>query len=253
MTDRMLTLQNTPNEAGIEISGDFLDLDTLYMALHTVVGDEGEFSQYESARLRVLSVCYDLRHAIMGDREVVFIENGMDEDKMKHLGIITQEKNLYYKCAVYFPEALFVTMALNDFIRLYAKKKVKSVPFPLQDKHNLWDPFIANVRLFQSEVVKCVKQTVTDASFRRMLNLLHHDYPWMNGYITQYLDMQNIRYLNMNKEERRKALPSMVKRLVEQGTEYRQMERDIKDMANEHNCSIDDIRLNLEYPEEIEW
>ena len=31
----------------------------------------------EGARLRVLEVCYDLRHALMGDREMIFVENGM--------------------------------------------------------------------------------------------------------------------------------------------------------------------------------
>jgi hypothetical protein len=39
----MLTLRNTPNLAGIEICGDYKDLDTLYMALLTIVGDEGEY------------------------------------------------------------------------------------------------------------------------------------------------------------------------------------------------------------------
>ncbi|WP_067929234.1 DUF6904 family protein [Alicyclobacillus shizuokensis] len=249
----MLTLRNTPNLAGIEISGDYLDLDTLYLALHTIVGDEGEYGDYEGARLRVLGICYELRHAIQGDREVEFVPNGMDADRMKFLELITPEKNVYYKCQVYYPEALFVTVALNDFIRLYAKKHAKTAPFPLLDKRIQWDASIATVRLFQSLVVNCVKEVVTEASFKRMMNLMHKGYPWVDGYASQYVDLLNIRYLNIGgREERAKTLSTIVKRMVEQGKEYRQIEEEVRAMAREHGCSVEDISLVEDYPD-VEW
>ena len=249
----MLTLRNTPNLTGIEISGDYLDLDSLYMSLHTVVGDEREFGNYEGARLRILGVCYDLRHAFQGDREFEFVRNGMDADRMKLLGMITPETNLYYKVNVYYPEILFVTVAINDFIRLYAKKQAKSAHFPLADKKNLWDANIANARLFQSLVISCVKEVVTEPSFKRIMNLMHKDYPWTDGYATQYLDMLNIRYLAIgDREERAKALSTIVKRMVEKGNEYRQVEGDVRAMAREHNCSVENISLVEDYPD-VEW
>jgi len=250
----MLTLQNTLNLAGISVSGDFLDLDTLYISLLNLVGDEGDFPTYEGARLRVLGILYDIRHAFQGDREFEFVRNGMDADRMKLLGMITPEKNLYYKANVYYPEILFVTMAINDFIRLYAKKQAKSAPFPLLDKKNLWDANIANARLFQALVANCLKEAVTDASFKRIMNILHKDYTWTDGYATQYLDLLNIRYLEIgDKEERGKALSTMVKRMVEKGKEYQGIERDVREMAIANNCSTEDISLSWEYPEEIEW
>ncbi|MCL6517882.1 hypothetical protein [Alicyclobacillus sp.] len=249
----MLILRNTPNLAGIQIAGDHLDLDTLYLALHTIVGDEGEYGGYEGARLRVLGLCYDLRHAVQGDREVEFVPNGMNTDRMKFLELITPEKNLYYKCNIFYPEVLFVTVALNDFVSLYAKKRAKSDPFPLLDKKNMWDAHIANVRLFQSAVVNCVKEVVTEASFKRMLNLMHKNYPWTDGYVTQYLDLLNIRYLELRtKEERARALSKVVKRMVEQGKEYRQIEEEVRAMAIEYNCSVEDIGLVEDYPQ-VEW
>ncbi|QSO48388.1 hypothetical protein JZ786_05215 [Alicyclobacillus mengziensis] len=144
----MLTIRNTANLAGIEISGDHQDLDTLYMALLMIIGDEGDFPTYEGARIRTLGVMYDVRHAFQADREFEFVDNGMDEDTMKLLDMITPQKNLYYKCQVYYPEALFVTMATNDFIRLYAKKQAKSATYPLMDKKNLWDSHIATADCF---------------------------------------------------------------------------------------------------------
>ena len=250
----MLTLSNTPNFAAISICGDYLDLDTLYMSLLTIVGDEEEFPSYEGARLRILGVCYDIRHAFQADREFEFVQNGMDADRMKVLGMITPEKNLYYKMNVYYPEVLFVTLAINDFIRLYAKKQAKSAPFPLLDKKNLWDVHIASARLFQSMVASCLKDVVTEASFKRMMNLLNKDYTWTDGYATQYLDMLNIRYLNAeDREDREKLLPIVVKRMVEKGKEYQEIERDVREMAKANNCSKEDISLSWDYPDEIEW
>ena len=253
--DDMLTLKNTANLAGIEISGDHQDLDTLYMALLMIIGDEEDFPTYEGARLRVLGVMYDIRHAFQADREFEFVDNGMDAESMKLLGMITPESNLYFKVNVYYPEALFVTIALNDFIRLYAKKQAKSATYPLMDKKNLWDSHIATARLFQSLVINCLKEAVTEASFKRILNLLHKDYTWTDGYATQYLDMLNIRYLNMeDKEERAKSLSSLVKRMTEKGKEYQEIERGVRETARANNCSTEDISLsNWNYPEEIDW
>ncbi|MCF8564646.1 hypothetical protein LLE49_07790 [Alicyclobacillus tolerans] len=251
----MLTLKNTANLAGIEICGDYQDMDTLYMALLMIIGDEGDYGNYEGARLRTLGVMYDLRHAFQADREFEFIDNGMDEDTMKLLGMISPQKNLYYKVSVYYPEVLFVILAINDFIRLYAKKQAKSATFPLVDKKNLWDTHIAIARLFQSLVVGCVKEVVTEASFKRIMNYLHKDYTWTDGYATQYLDMLNIRYLNIeDKEERAKSLSSLVKRMTEKGKEYQEIEQGVREAAIAHNCSTEDISLsNWNYPEEIDW
>lgn len=62
----MLQIANTPNYAGIKVTGDFHDFDQLYEALHEIVGNEDENLAYYNARLRVLGLCYDLRHANMG-------------------------------------------------------------------------------------------------------------------------------------------------------------------------------------------
>lgn len=250
----MLNLRNTRNFTGIEITGDYLDLEALYMALLILIGDEGEYGHYEGARTRVLGIMYDIRHAFQGDREFEFIPNGMNEDSMKLLGMITPEKNLYYKVNLYYPETLFVTVAINDFIRLYSKKQAKSATSPLLDKKNLWDQHIAYARLFQSLVINCLQGVVTESSFKRMLNLMHKDYTWTDGYATQYLDMLNIRYLNIEtKEERAKALSSTVKRMVEKGREYQEIEREVREIAISNNCSTEAISLSWGYPDEIDW
>ncbi|MEW9674265.1 hypothetical protein [Ammoniphilus sp. 3BR4] len=88
----MIFATNTPNSMGIAIYGDYMDFEELYEALHAIVGEEGEFPSYDTPRLRVLGVCYDIRHALMGDREIEFVDNGMDEEKKKRMGVITPDK-----------------------------------------------------------------------------------------------------------------------------------------------------------------
>lgn len=76
----MIAIESTANHAGVTIKGDFFDLYALYDALHEVVGDDYEYPYFYDVRLRVLALCYDLRHAFMGDREVAFVDNGLDEE-----------------------------------------------------------------------------------------------------------------------------------------------------------------------------
>lgn len=81
----MIKLENTENLTGISIIGDYYDLDNLVEAFHTITVDEfsGEHSEYVEMSTRILSICYDIRHAYQGDREVVLMDNNMDEYKRR--------------------------------------------------------------------------------------------------------------------------------------------------------------------------
>ncbi len=251
----MIFVKNTPNNTGAAIYGDQIDFENLYEALHTVVGDEDEYIAYEVARLRVLGICYDIRHALMGDREIEFVDNGMDDEKKKRMAVITPDKNVYLKIYVLWPELLFVTTALNQFLKFYAKRQAKT-KYSLDiftEKKVIWDSSIAQVRLLQSAVTECLKQTVSESIFARMLNIMNSSYAFFDRYLTQYLDILNHRFIKMDKEKRLKSLSSMAKRIVEPDQEYRDLKRQLQDEAKRHNCSVEDLRLNLEFPEDFDW
>ncbi len=189
----------------------------------------------------------------MGDGEIEFVDNGMDDNKMKFMEVVTPTKNLQFSFKIYFPELFFVMMALNDFVRLYAKTKAKQATFSLMDKRVIWDSDVTRVRLFQSVIAECLKESVTEASSTRIFNLLHHEHTWVGGYATQYLDMLNIEFLYMDKEERQKKLLTMAKRISEHGKEYQQVKREVEQTAREYQVPVENIRLKKEYPEDIEW
>jgi hypothetical protein len=249
----MIFLRNTSNLTGVTVYGDNLDFDALYEALHEIVGDEGEWTSFEGPRYHVLGVCYDIRHAIMGNREIEFVENGLDRDRMRNLSTITSDKNVYLSFPILWPELLFVTMALNDFVGLYSKKQAKNSYNATQDYRNKWDPTIAQIRLFQAAIAKQIKEKVSESSFIRMMKIMNSDYTNFNSYATQYVDELNIAFINMDKEKRLKNISVMAKRIAEQGREYQAVKQAVMDAARKYDCSITDIKSIVEYPEEIVW
>jgi len=73
------------------------DFQKLYDALSELVGEEGEYKGFENPRIRVLAICYDLRHAIMGDREFELVDNGMEEFNLRRAGFIAMDKQTRLK------------------------------------------------------------------------------------------------------------------------------------------------------------
>lgn len=251
----MIFAKNTPNNLGVAIYGDYMDFENLYESLHNVVGDENENYEYYSSRMRVLAVCYDIRHALMGDREFEFVDNGLDEDKKRRMEVIAPDKNMYLKINVLWPEMLFVMIALNDFLDLYAKKlaKTKYSSNLYAEVKVSWDSTIAQVRKLQSAVAETLKQTISESSYSRVLNAMNGSYVFTYRYITQYIDSLNHKFINMDAEKRLKNISIFAKRISKKETEYCELEEFLREEAKRRYCNVNELRLNLDFPDIIEW
>ncbi|WP_026478369.1 DUF6904 family protein [Alkaliphilus transvaalensis] len=249
----MLKVKNTPNNLGVEILGDLLDFEKLYEALHTIIGDEEQYPYYNLSRIRILGLCYDIRHAIQGDYEYEFVENGINSEILKVKGFIAPDKNLYLKIRVFWPEILFILIVLNDFIILHAKRNTKDYFDILTDRKNIWDDSIAQVRLFQSVINNCIKDTIPEVTYKRMLGYITSKQHEFKGYLPHYIDFLNLKFIHMEKEIRLKNISIMARRIAEQGKEYEAMVDDLKNVAREHDCPVEHIQINMEYPEDFEW
>jgi hypothetical protein len=256
----MITIKNTENFTGVCISGDFNDLDKLINAFYSITIDE--FSEKNKGHIsistRLLGLCYDIRHALQGDRDVELVDNGMNEDKIRLHAIIAPKNNVYYKCNYLYPEMFFVMLALNELVKLRVSELAKSKYGynKVLDKNVIWDDIIAIIRYFQSEFMKCVKEVLTEASFSRWLKFMNGDYLNIEEISGQYVDLQNIKYINMTKEKRLKSLTTIAKQIADYraDSEYDEIKEVVAEAAKEHGCCEDDICLEgIEYPEEIEW
>lgn len=256
----MIIIRNTENLTGVTISGDYNDLYNLVEAFHDITIDEysEKHQKYVEMSTRVLGLCYDIRHAYQGDREIEFVDNNMTEDKMKWHSIITPKSNVYYNCNYLYPEMFFVMLALNTLVELRIKDltKTKYIYKEALDKKVIWDETIATIRLFQAEFVKCVKGTFTEATFARWMKVMNSDYIGIEDIAGQYIDLLNIRYINMTKEKRLKNLSPIAKRIAEfrYDNDHNEIKKVVTEAAREYGCIPEYIRLQgIEYPENFEW
>lgn len=243
----MLQINNTPHYAGVTVAGDYQDFDELYEALHDIVGEEDEFPAYDAPRLRVLGVCYDIRHSLMGDRGAITVPNGFDRERARYMPIIAPENNVYLTFEVMWPELLFVSFSLNDFTQLY-EKRTNTHP---------WDPTITAVRKFQGAVARCLQETLSEAKFGHFKKYIrphkYGGYGLYSGYATQYVDHLNIKFLKMKPEKRLANISIMAKRLGELDHNYMEARIAIQNAAHEMNAHVSEIRFKEEYPEDFEW
>lgn len=256
----MISIKNTENLAGVTISGDYNDLYNLVEAFHEITINEysEKHQRYVEISTRVLGVCYDIRHAYQGDREVELVDNNMTEDKMKWHFIIVPKSNVYYSCNCLYPEMFFVMLALNKLVELRIRDltKAKYIYREAMDKRVIWDDTIAIIRLFQAEFVQCVKSTFGKASFARWINVMNSDYIGIEDIAGQYIDLLNIRYIHMTKEKRLKSLPSIAKRIAQfrYDNDHKEIKEVVTEAAREYGCEPGFIRLQgIEYPEDFEW
>lgn len=246
---RVLQVHNTARYVGIELRGDVNDLQALYDALHQVIGNEEEFHM-EPSRLRVLGVCYDLRHAIMGDAAMDMVESGLDRDRMQWMQVIGPTHNLYWSFPVFWPEIIYVVLVLNRFVDAYAKTLVRGTAVPLLHSRAFLEPSIAQVRCFQSLVIQALLETVPPPTKSRVATLVRRG-AFLE--VPQYVDVLNTRWVAMSPEDRIKSLSVMVKRLVEPPNEYQRIRDQAKRFAIENQCRLEDVNVGRDYPERIDW
>ena len=265
----MLRVTNTESLTGVTISGDFNDLYQLVDALHEItINDVGEelhksSRRYVNISLRVLGLCYDVRHAAQGDRET-FTEPNMLQDYKQPadeygnpLNPLPHD-NVGYSCNVLYPEMILVTMALNDLVKHRMSRLAKSrygFEAPL-DKKVVWDRTITTVRMFQSAFLEAISQVLTGASLTRWLNIVHDRGTDVAGITHPFVETWNLRYLDMDRDQRAKKLGTITKRFAEHlwDEEDRRFRREIDRAVQEYQCAEGDLRTTgLEYPEVIEW
>lgn len=239
----MLIAEPTPNLTGVLLIGDTEDFEDLYEAIHKILAEENIPKEYFNVRIRLLSLCYDLRHARMGNRNAFFKSHGLTVEQMAYLSLVGPNQNLYLSFETLWPELLFEVFALEDFIQIYTKK----------NKPHNWDATIITVRKFQSIIGKLLEELLTPRQFSTIKKAMSSRSLHFKDFFTQYVDILNNDWIKMDKQLRMKYLSIFAKRLTQPNTEYESVKKDILQAAKEHNCHPSEIEFSVEYPEQIEW
>ena len=257
----MIFSKPTENLTGITLEGDLNDFYEIVEAIYRMTGIEESYKDpYWGVENRLLGLCYDIRHAYMGDREIRIIENGVDDELMRCHSTILPKKAVHYCANCLFPEAVFVAFSIYELCirsRIYYGNKGKrteeiDLP-PLKYSDYLKDK--ALLELLAATILDSLAEVIGADEFEKLLQIKNRQYESIfMGYATQYVDKCNIEYLKTPIEKRKDKIRNISKRLLQKPDAYKNMKYDLENAARSYGCSyheIHDSRLN--YPEEIEW
>lgn len=257
----MISIRNTENLLGVTIRGDYDDFYNLVEAFYEVtIGDDStKYKNYIDMSIRLLGLCYDVRHAYMGDRDLAFVENNLCDEKMKWHGVIAPRENLYYEFNYLYPEMIYAMIAIDELINIrmeiLANKSSTAYNF-YNNKKVIYDKTITTLRSFQAAFAECVRETLTPNLYSRWLNSITKPYISLSYMYQQYLDIVNLDYHEMPKDKRLKSFTAMTRRIADyfDNEEYREIKKEIMQTAKEYGCHETDIKLvSYDLPETIEW
>lgn len=236
----MLTIQPTQQLTGLSVSGDYWDFDDIIKAIHIVVGGENHYFNYEGARKRLLHVCTKFKQAIKGEHQIEYIANGISRDALKKMQAIVPERNIYYRVNLLLPELVFAALALNDFIMLYKET--------IDDSE--WSIVTTSIRKFQSLIADAIEPFMTEDHYLLFLTTLHTKSPLFHQYATQYVDILNLEYLALSKEERAEHLTSFALRLLAEDEAYQILMQQLLDVTSISKQALNEVELTLKYPDD---
>lgn len=257
----MLQMKPTEHLTGITIQGDYNDFCELVESIYRITGlTEEQTDLYYGVKNRLLGMCYDIRHAFMGDRDIVLKDNGMRDDIMKWHDMITPTQNVYYCVNVLFPEAVFVAASVPQmyiFSRTYYGTHGKRTDMDYDLPPIPYSDYIrdkANLDVLCAGVWQALGEVIGDEELEKILRLMQRTDESFMYYATHYIDKCNIELLKTEVEKRKDKLRNIAKRIIKKPQAYMNMESDLRYWAKEYKTTIyelDDPRI--EYPDNFEW
>ena len=75
----------------------------------------------------------------------------------------------------------------------------------------------------------------------------------VDDYAIQYVDLMNLKYIGMTKQQREQSLSTLVLKLAVQDKDYQAFRQQVMSAATPGKKQIHEIDISAEYPEDFEW
>ena len=261
----MISAKPTEHLTGVILEGEYEDLYEMVESIYRITGLEEDYNdRYWSVKNRLLGICYDIRHAFQGDRNVKLVDNGANDELMKWHSMIMPKQNLHYSVEVLFPEALFVAFSVaelylpaSEYYGERARKLQKKAEHPRKfvDKYADYIRDQAMLDILSSVILSAFAEVIGDADFEKVMKLREKSYGYEYGhYATQYVDKCNLEYLKTDPGKRKDKLRNIAKRLLRKPDSYKKLLSGLESTSKRYGCSIHELQdPDLEYPKDIEW
>jgi len=252
----VISAKPTKNLTGISIEGEFLDFYELVDGIYRMTGSCEDYDDpYYGLKMSLLGICYEIRHAYMGDRELVDIENGVyDEIKKIHKKILPN-RNVHFSTNILFPEAVFVALSVQELypvgLQNYRKKIGESQDIQLEYSTYLKD--MAMLDMLRASIADALGKVIGDDVVEKVFSG-HRILEDSRYFKTQYLDKCDIEYLKCPTDKRADKLKSITRRLAKKPEAYYRMCRDLELASIKLRCDVNELEdPKLKWPEKIEW
>lgn len=257
----MISARPTENLTGVTIEGEFYDFYETVDSIHRITGYEESYSDpYWGVKNRLLGVCYDLRHAYQGDRDLVIVKNGVDDETLKWHSMIAPKETVHYSVNIIFPEAVFVAFSAMG-LYLSAASEYQGNGGRDEEKHIVYFRHTdyyrdqANIDVLCAAIIQALGDVISDEEVEKMLRRPDRRFGGVfYKYLPQYIDKCNIEYLKTDVSKRKDKLRNIAKRILTKPAAYENMRRGIEAGAKDYGCSQHEMYdPKVEYPEDIVW
>lgn len=260
----MIFAKPTEHLTGITLEGEFDDFYEIVDAIYRMTGDTECYDDpYLGVKNRLLGICYEIRHAYQGDRNVTLTENGVYKELMKQNSMILPQNNVHFSVEILFPEAVFVALSVSE-LYTFGHKHYKFRGMK-QDENSVfrapcYSDYVrdqALLDLLSATILQALADVIGGDELEKLLRYRTRSFDMDElflHYVTHYIDKCNIEYLKTAPEKRKDKLRNIAKRIVQKPASYQKMKRELEYAALEYDCSIYELcDPKLEYPENIEW
>lgn len=260
----MIVAKPTEHLTGITLEGEFQDFYELVDCIYRMTGLEESYDDiYWGVKNRLLGICYDIRHAYQGDRNVVLTENGVYKELMECHSMILPQNNVHFSVEILFPEAVFVALSIPELYlwsRTYYGSRAKKQEDKWGFRAQRYSAYVRDQALLDwlsATIMQALADVIGDDELEKLMKYHTRGYDddvLFAQYVTQYIDKCNLEYLKTAPEKRKDKLRNIAKRFIQKPVTYEKMKMEFEYLAKEYNCSINELRdSRLEYPEQIEW
>ena len=198
----MIKVELTKNYTGVNISGDYEDLDFLYDSIHYFIKEEPKSLIEESMQDHIFGFLYEVRHCYQGDRDFKFVDNELREEVREYQKIPKKEisnNNLYYSFD-YVLTDLFTDMVLIKYFIMNIPKIEK----------NDYNPYLNNVKLFYSQILNLMQEILTPTKMKKLEKGLIDTIISDKIYFPQWFDVITCNYLKQTKEKRHREVQEII-------------------------------------------
>lgn len=261
----MLRIEDTKNMIGITIHGDYEDLKALHRAISdylTFYYEHQEAGMPNHCYETILGLCYDIRHAYQGDRNIESVDNNheniammasciydIDEKATQRTRNKYKHGNLYFNVEVLYPWAiyyLYILQAISD--DLYRTSWFKDDKWGYTEYRAEKDLAMINlfIQLLWKKLAENLPKEVTKTIWEYSRTYIHKEYYF--DYPDLYIEWLCQYWVNQfkNKMGRSEVLPllclEMSSLLDEDEFEHQESVDTCADQMRELKSELDEMK-----------